>query len=734
MAKKKAAAPSPKLVYCKDTPPLAIYMASAFRNFSIACEEVDKPVTLTLSTEDYQVVGELAIVRFIMGYPADPLERAQEETWIEFVVTRVGPLRLSVGNSPHVPRPVDTLAVLDSHLSFREFIAGSTPGPADMLAAAALPAVPEKMFGRFPNVRRYLESIDISVFNKRALGMLKSVAAKRQREEAARAKAAEIARKQAAVKTKQTTVAHTGGTPTLPGAEFGKVVTRFPPEPSGYLHIGHAKAALLSEYFARFYRGRLHFRFDDTNPARESVDFSESILKDLAALHIAPDTRSHTSDHFEYFQECCARLIAEGRAYCDDTPTDTMREMRRNRQATPNRTAPPALMLEKWEEMKKGSAEGQRYCVRAKIDMESDVSCLRDPVLFRYSAVPHPRTGSRYCIYPTYDFACPIVDSIEGITHALRTTEFLDRDESYRWVCEALGLRVPWVGYFSRLNMRFTVMSKRKLQWFVDKGIVESWSDPRFPTVQGILRRGMTVEALKRFVVLQGLNRNINFMEWDKIWAVNRQVIDPVAPRYFAVEKHGAVPCRVSGLAAEVRTVPLHKKNAAVGQKRQPIGPDLLIDQADAREVRSGSVVTLMNIGNAHVDSIETDEAGAVRSMALTFRPEDKDFRKTLKLTWLCAPSDAAPLASARIEYFGNLITEPILRPEMEIEKICTKKSKHAVAAYVEAPLLDCTPGTILQIERRGFFFLDRIEDGVAVLHNTPEGRRAGQHHAFGFE
>lgn len=290
----------------------------------------------------------------------------------------------------------------------------------------------------------------------------------------------------------------------LPGAEMGKVVVRFPPEASGFLHIGHAKAALLNQYYQQAFQGKLIMRFDDTNPAKENVHFEKVILEDLKMLQIKPDLFTHTSQYFDLMLEYCERLMKEGKAYVDDTEPEQMKKERDERFESKNRSNSVEKNLQMWKEMVAGTAAGQKCCVRAKIDMASPNGCMRDPTIYRCKNEPHPRTGTQYKVYPTYDFACPIVDAIEDVTHTLRTMEYHDRDDQFYWFIEALGLRRPYIWEYSRLNMTNTVLSKRKLTWFVDSGLVDGWDDPRFPTVRGILRRGMTVEGLKEFIIAQG--------------------------------------------------------------------------------------------------------------------------------------------------------------------------------------------------------------------------------------
>ncbi|KAH9496205.1 hypothetical protein Btru_010498 [Bulinus truncatus] len=418
----------------------------------------------------------------------------------------------------------------------------------------------------------------------------------------------------------------------LPGAEIGKVVVRFPPEASGYLHVGHAKAALLNQYYRDTFKGILIMRFDDTNPAKENAEFEKVILEDLALLGVNYDKFSHTSDHFNLLMKYCEQMIREGKAYVDDTDPEVMKKEREERAESKNRNNDVAKNLSLWEEMKKGTTLGQKCCVRAKIDMKSDNGCLRDPTMYRCKNESHVRTGTKYKVYPTYDFACPIVDSIENVTHALRTTEYHDRDDQYFWFLDALGLRKPYLYEYSRLNLQSTVMSKRKLTWFVTEGLVDGWDDPRFPTVRGVRRRGMTVEGLKQFIITQGSSRSVNMMEWDKIWAYNKKVIDPIVPRYTALLRDGLVTVNVSDAKLESKEVAKHPKNADVGNKVVWYGPKVLIDAADAEVITEGEIVTFINWGNLKIKKINRDATNKITSIDADLDLANVDYKKTQKI------------------------------------------------------------------------------------------------------
>ncbi|XP_052567493.1 bifunctional glutamate/proline--tRNA ligase, partial [Culex pipiens pallens] len=521
----------------------------------------------------------------------------------------------------------------------------------------------------------------------------------------------------------------------LPGAEMGKVVVRFPPEASGYLHIGHAKAALLNQYYQQAFQGKLIMRFDDTNPAKENVHFEKVILEDLELLQIKPDLFTHTSQYFDLMLDYCERLMKEGKAYVDDTEPEQMKKERDERTESKNRSNSVEKNLQMWREMVKGSAAGQKCCVRAKIDMASPNGCMRDPTIYRCKNEPHPRTGTQYKVYPTYDFACPIVDAIEDVTHTLRTMEYHDRDDQFYWFIEALGLRRPYIWEYSRLNMTNTVLSKRKLTWFVEEGLVDGWDDPRFPTVRGILRRGMTVEGLKEFIIAQGSSKSVVFMEWDKIWAFNKKVIDPIAPRYTALEIENRVVVNVAGAKLEAVQVPVHPKNADIGTKTVWLGPRVLIDQADAVELKEGENATFINWGNIMINKIHKDATGKVTSIDASLNLDNKDFKKTMKLTWLCE-QDPAEYPPTFCVYFEHIIGKAVLGKEEDFKTYIGHQTRSEAQMLGDPELKKLKKGDIIQLQRRGFFKVDQayarasefsaVETPV-VLFSIPDGHAKEQ-------
>ncbi|KAJ7707668.1 tRNA synthetases class I, catalytic domain-containing protein [Mycena rosella] len=536
----------------------------------------------------------------------------------------------------------------------------------------------------------------------------------------------------------------------LPNATLGEVVTRFPPEPSGYLHIGHAKAVMLNQYFARMYEGKLLIRFDDTNPSKEKVEFEETILEDLRLLNAVGDSVTHTSDYFGQLHDYAIQLIHSGKAYADDTDStmpvehdcscppkshgklSKMAYERFHGIPSSRRSATTEESLRRFSQMSLGELEqdGAKWCLRAKISVDNPNKALRDPVIYRCNSTLHHRTGDKWKVYPTYDFACPVVDSIEGVTHALRTNEYRDRNPQYHWMIEALGIRPVNIWDFSRLNFIYTVLSKRKLQQFVDKGLVAGWDDPRFPTVRGIIRRGLTVDALQQFMLQQGPSQAILSLEWDSLWALNKKIIDPKAPRFWAILKDNCVFVDVLNGPTEpfTKTLPKHKKNPDVGTKVTTYSNRIVVEQVDAAAFELGEEITLMDWGNAIVrdKKFAEDGSGSVLSVTVDLHLEG-DFKATKKkITWL-APALDRPSVEVTLLDYDYIITKKKLEDGDNWEDFITPNTEFREEAIADANVLDVqAEDRIMQFERKGYYSYDgRGSDGRLEFIRIPDGRAA---------
>lgn len=469
--------------------------------------------------------------------------------------------------------------------------------------------------------------------------------------------------------------------------------------------------------------------------SKEKEEFEDNILSDLASLGIEYASISHTSDYFPVLETYARNFVLAGHAYMDDTPREEMQRQRMAREECAHRGASVEANLARFEAMLRGGAAGAPWCLRARMDMSDDNGTCRDPVLYRVNETPHHRTGTRFAAYPTYDFACPIVDALEGVTHAMRSSEYHDRDAQYHRLQAMLGVRHVVIADFSRLNFVYTLLSKRKLAWFVEHGRVEGWHDARFPTVQGILRRGMVVPALREFILAQGASKRDNEMEWDKFWAINKKHLDPVAPRYTALPARGLVPlvlraggAGVPGAGGELRTAPLHAKNADVGVKAVLHTATVLLDAADAAAIADGEEVTLMKWGNVIARAVARDAATGAPTridgelhLAGDHKATDK------KLTWL--PDAPAQTVAFTLTEFDHLIKTPNLDESADFEAALNPVTRLDLAMLGEPAMRTLKPGDIIQIERRGYARCDRAyvaPDRPGSLFLIPDGRVKG--------
>ncbi|KAJ5498056.1 Glutamyl/glutaminyl-tRNA synthetase class Ib [Penicillium expansum] len=657
--------------------------------------EGDKSI-IKFQIDDKTVTGTIPIIQelcaqfpFLVGKDAK-----LEKEWIS---------RIDFFNTLDFKTLEPILQHLDTHLLLRSFLSGYYLSTADIalwgalrgnrVAVSALKRVPR---GVVPLATSAFESLNAASREKKL------------------AKSKEGASYDIALKTFKNT-------------EKG-VVTRFPPEPSGYLHIGHAKAALLNDYFAhKKYSGTLILRLDDTNPSNEKQEFEDAIVEDLALMGIRPDKVSYTSDYFDQLHDHCLRIIKSGKAYADDTDKETMKHQRRNGIPSQRRDLSPEESLAHLEEMKKGTPEGLRWCIRARISFDDKNKALRDPVIYRCNPATHHRTGDDWVIYPTYDFACPIVDSMEGVTHALRTIEYRDRNPQYQWMLDTLNLRTVQVWDFARMNFIRTLLSKRKLTKLVESGVVWGWDDPRFPTIRGIRRRGMTIPALREFILKQGPSQNVTLFDWGLIWATNKKYIDPVAPRHTAIANGDIVKATVTGAPVTPYTEKRQKhfKNTALGDKVVAFSSSIVLEQVDAKSFNQDEEITLMNWGNAIVRTISTDgSTDKVTHLELELHMAG-DVKKTeKKVTWLS--TEGQTLVPVELVDFDYLLKKDSLSDDDILEDVLNFNTEFRVSGLADCNVSEVNVGDVLQFDRKGFYRVDRVPaPGVpGVFFNIPTGKQ----------
>lgn len=420
-------------------------------------------------------------------------------------------------------------------------------------------------------------------------------------------------------------------------------------------------------------------------------------------------------------------MIKDGLAYMDDTDQEVMKSERMAMKESKYRNTTVDENLVLFNNMCSGKPEFKSWCMRGKIDMTSKNGTLRDPVLFRSNETPHHRTGTKYKAYPTYDFACPLVDSLEGVTHALRTTEYDDRNVMYEWMQKAMKLKHKTsIKTFGKMSFVHTVLSKRKLNWFVENKKVEGWFDPRFPTIQGTIRRGVDVDALKSFVISQGASRRVITMEWDKFWSDNKMVLEQKAPRYMGVNTPGHVEVTLENVPAEItaHSVPLFPLLPEKGSRVCRRYNVVYIDQEDAAAVKEGDEVTFLRWGNMRITAIEKD-GDKVKTIRATHDPEATNFSKTRKMTWLAAVPDCV---ECTLVSYDHLITKAKLEDGDVFQDFINPETKFESAALCDPCLRNVNAGDVIQLERKGFYRVDKAYGGPgkpAVLITIPDGKKS---------
>lgn len=489
----------------------------------------------------------------------------------------------------------------------------------------------------------------------------------------------------------------------------------------------------MNDYFAHnAATGSLILRFDDTNPLKEKQEYEDSIREDLALLGIKVQRVTYTSDYFQQLSELAKKLISSGNAYADDTDSEARKKARRDRQPSARRGRPVDESLAMFDEMLRGTNLGKQHCIRARIQFDSSVGPLRDPIIYRFPSwdakgpQPHHRTGWSWQIYPTYDFACPLVDSIEGVTHALRTTEYSDYNEQYHWFLKALDMRPVYLWDFARVNFIKTFLSKRKLASVVDTGRVDGWDDPRMPTVRGILRRGLTVEALREFMLKQGPSRNVVSMDWTVLWATNKKIIDPIASRHAAIEAKYAVTVTIDGLENKtwLERRLKHAKYPDLGTKQVTFSNKFLVEQVDAAALQQGEELTLMGWGNACISNM-TRVGDRITGLQATLNLGG-DASKTKKIHWVAALGDRP---RAELWEFDHLLTKDSLAKTDNLETFLNPVTSNLCLAHVGPDVGELGPGHVVQLERKGYFRVDKAlgqgPEGRMVLFKIPTGSTA---------
>ena len=509
----------------------------------------------------------------------------------------------------------------------------------------------------------------------------------------------------------------------LASGKHQRVHTRFPPEPNGYLHIGHAKSICLNFGLAKEYNGLCNLRFDDTNPVKEDVEYVDSIKADVEWLGFKWEGEPrYASDYFDALYGYAIELIKKGLAYVDELSPDEMREYRGTLtepgKNSPYRDRSVEENLALFERMKNGEFAEGTLSLRAKIDMASPFMVMRDPVIYRIKFASHHQTGDKWCIYPMYDFTHCISDAIERITHSLCTLEFQDNRRLYDWVLENISIErpLPHQYEFSRLNLEGTLTSKRKLLKLVNEGIVDGWNDPRMPTISGLRRRGYTPASLREFCRRIGVTKQDNVVEYSALESCIRDDLNQNAPRAMAVID----PVRVvieNFEGEEMLTAPNHPNRPELGERQLPFTKEIYIDRADFREEANkqykrlvlGKEVRLRNAYVIKAERVEKDANGEITNIFCTYDPETlgknpADGRKVKGVIhWVSATLNHP----AEFRLYERLFTVPNPGAEENIESVLNPTSLVVKHGFVEQSLGNAEAEKGYQFEREGYFCAD---------------------------
>lgn len=515
----------------------------------------------------------------------------------------------------------------------------------------------------------------------------------------------------------------------LASGKHHNVYTRFPPEPNGYLHIGHAKSICLNFGIAEDYKGLCNLRFDDTNPVKEDVEYVDSIKEDVKWLGFKWEGEPrYASDYFDQLYGYAIELINKGLAYVDELSPDEMREYRGTLtepgKNSPYRDRPIEENLALFEKMKNGEVEEGKMSLRAKIDMASPFIVMRDPVLYRIKFASHHQTGDKWCIYPMYDFTHCISDAIERITHSICTLEFQDNRRLYDWVLENISIErpLPHQYEFSRLNLEGTLTSKRKLLKLVNDGIVDGWNDPRMPTISGLRRRGYTPASIREFCRRIGVTKQDNVVEYSALESCIRDDLNTNAPRAMAVINPVKVVIE-NFEGEEWLTAPNHPNREELGSRELPFTRELYIDEADFREEANkqykrlvlGKEVRLRNAYVIKAERVEKDASGKITTIYCSYDPETlgknpADGRKVKGVIhWVSAVHNKP----AEFRIYDKLFTVANPGAEEDICAVVNPTSLVVKQGFVEPSLANAKAEQGYQFEREGYYCLDS-KDGSA--------------------
>jgi glutaminyl-tRNA synthetase len=519
----------------------------------------------------------------------------------------------------------------------------------------------------------------------------------------------------------------------LASGKYASILTRFPPEPNGYLHIGHAKSICLNFGLAQHFGGKTNLRFDDTNPAKEDIEYVDSIKEDVKWLGFEWEKECYASDYFDQLYAFAIQLIEKGLAYVDDSSAEEIAQQK----GTPTvpgtgnafRNRSVAENLELFAGMKAGKfADGEKV-LRAKIDLASPNMHMRDPLLYRIKRAHHHRTGDQWCIYPMYDFAHGQSDSIENITHSICTLEFIPHRALYDWCIEQLGIYPSHQYEFARLNMTYTVMSKRKLLQLVEEGHVQSWDDPRMPTISGMRRRGYTAESIRDFCDRIGIAKRENSIDLSLLEFCVREHLNKIAQRRMVVTNPIKLVITNYDKGEEILHSENNPEDPNGGTREVPFSNELWIEREDFMEEPTKKYFRLgpglsVRLKSAYIitcESFEKDASGNITTVFATYHPDSKSGSDTSgmhvkgTLHWVSA-KHAVPVVLNEYDRLFNV--EDVASAEGDFKDYINPNSLQSVEAYAEPALVQDAKDARFQFLRKGYFYQDTSSTKDKLVFN----------------
>jgi glutaminyl-tRNA synthetase len=524
------------------------------------------------------------------------------------------------------------------------------------------------------------------------------------------------------------------------GKNNGRVLTRFPPEPNGYLHIGHAKSICLNFGVAQKYGGKTNLRFDDTNPVTEDTEYVESIKADVKWLGFDWAEERYASDYFDYLYEFAKKLIIKGLAYIDDSTSEEMAAMKGTPTVPGMNSSYRSRSIEEnadlFERMKNGEFAEGTHVLRAKIDMASTNMLMRDPIIYRIKFATHHRTGDKWCIYPMYDFAHGQSDSIEEITHSICTLEFVPHRELYDWCIENLDIFPSKQYEFARLNLSYAIMSKRKLLQLVNDKHVTGWDDPRMPTISGMRRRGYTPEAIREFCERIGVAKRDNLIDVSLLEFCVREHLNKIATRVMAVlDPLKVIITNFPEGKIEELTTENNPEDHDSGTRIMPFSREILIEKDDFMENPSkkyfrlapGLMVRLKSAYIVRCDEVIKDAAGEVVELHCSYIENSKSGHDTSGIPvkgtihWV----SAAQAVEAEIRLYDRLFkVEDPSREDGDFKDYINQDSLQTITAFVEPSLVNASLSTHYQFLRKGYYYLDQDSTAEKLVFNRTVGLR----------